>query len=112
LNVFLDRISVDFNNGKYNRLSKWKNQIIIQLPVPVDIQKRPEIRKRIRVCLIRITDSPILLALLPCGLRNAFQQAVFSTFPEYADVENSQIFMGGQEETQTEKEKPDSAGCQ
>jgi len=40
-------------------------------------------------------ELPILLALLPCGLRNAFQQAVFSTFPEYANQENPQLIIDG-----------------
>ena len=41
------------------------------------------------------SDLPIMLALLPCGLRNAFQQAVFSAFPEYADVENPKVVIEG-----------------
>jgi len=38
---------------------------------------------------------PVLLALLPCGLRNAFQQAVYKAFPEYADLENPQVVIDG-----------------
>ncbi|MFT3753090.1 MAG: ABC transporter substrate-binding protein [Paludibacter sp.] len=40
-------------------------------------------------------DLPIMLALLPCGLRNAFQQAVFSTFPEYALPESPKVIIEG-----------------
>jgi len=38
---------------------------------------------------------PILLALLPCGLRNPFQQAVCNAFPEYANNENPQLVIEG-----------------
>ena len=41
------------------------------------------------------TDLPIMLALLPCGLRNAFQQAIFNAFPEYADDENPKVIIEG-----------------
>ena len=40
-------------------------------------------------------DLPIMLALLPCGLRNAFQQAVFAAFPGYADQENPKLIIDG-----------------
>jgi len=39
--------------------------------------------------------QPILLALLPCGLRNSFQQAVFHAFPAYADQEKPQVIIEG-----------------
>ena len=38
-------------------------------------------------------DLPVMLALLPCGLRNAFQQAVFNAFPEYVDAENPKLII-------------------
>jgi len=38
---------------------------------------------------------PILLALLPCGLRNPFQQAIFNAFPEYANPEKPQLIIEG-----------------
>ena len=41
------------------------------------------------------SELPILLALLPCGLRNVFQQAVFNAFPEYAVVENPKVIIEG-----------------
>jgi len=40
-------------------------------------------------------SKPVLLALLPCGLRNAFQQALFNAFPEYVDAENSKLVVEG-----------------
>ena len=40
-------------------------------------------------------DLPVMLALLPCGLRNAFQQAVFNAFPEYVDAENPKLIIEG-----------------
>lgn len=40
-------------------------------------------------------NKPILLALLPCGLRNPFQQAVLNAFPEYANPENTQVVIEG-----------------
>jgi ABC-type Fe3+ transport system substrate-binding protein len=39
--------------------------------------------------------SPVMLALLPCGLRNAFQQTIFSAFPEYANQDNPQLIIDG-----------------
>ena len=40
-------------------------------------------------------ELPIMLALLPCGLRNAFQQAIFNAFPEYTQVENPRVVIEG-----------------
>ena len=40
-------------------------------------------------------DLLILLAFLPCGLRNAFQQAIFSAFPEYANIDNPKEVIEG-----------------
>jgi len=41
------------------------------------------------------SELPILLALLPCGLRNAFQQAVFNAFPELMDAEKPKVVIEG-----------------
>ena len=56
-----------------------------------NVEKKAELTSK----LIENVDSPALLALLPCGLRNAFQQAVFNAFPEYADVENPKAIIEG-----------------
>jgi ABC-type Fe3+ transport system substrate-binding protein len=40
-------------------------------------------------------NSPILVAFLPCGLRNAFKQALNEEFPEYADEECDDIIIEG-----------------
>ncbi|MFM2290543.1 MAG: hypothetical protein RIS29_356 [Bacteroidota bacterium] len=39
--------------------------------------------------------QPILLALLPCGLRNPFHQTILAEFPQYASFANEDIVVEG-----------------
>lgn len=39
--------------------------------------------------------QPVLLALLPCGLRNPFHQALLAEFPQYATFANEEIVVEG-----------------
>jgi ABC-type Fe3+ transport system substrate-binding protein len=44
----------------------------------------------------QVTDKNLhLLALLPCGLRNAFKEAFIQAFPEYTDDDNNEIMIEG-----------------